>query len=242
MVRVTTTQDARGPAGRGVRAPDVRPERPRRRVSLVVGLLLLSLGTGALGWTGWQFWGTNWVSHRAQAQVSTDLEQSWGQGRDTVRTEHGLAGAIVHVPRFGKDYAVPVLQGVSDEVLATGYGHFEGSADPGQVGNFALAAHRVTHGEPLRGMPDLEVGDKIVVETRLMRYTYELTTGGDDLTVPLTAGWVTDPEPVNPRAGGVTPAVGPGSRLITLTTCSELFHTDDRLIAFGELVRSEVRG
>ena len=30
-----------------------------------------------------------------------------------------------------------------------------------------------------------------------------------------------------------------GQRLITLTTCSELFHTDDRMISFGHLVKTE---
>ena len=33
-----------------------------------------------------------------------------------------------------------------------------------------------------------------------------------------------------------------GQRLITLTTCSELFHTDNRLVAFGVLVDREPRG
>ena len=28
-------------------------------------------------------------------------------------------------------------------------------------------------------------------------------------------------------------------RLITLTTCAELFHTDDRMVAFGHLVSAE---
>ena len=32
------------------------------------------------------------------------------------------------------------------------------------------------------------------------------------------------------------PAQRPGQRLITLTTCSEIFHTDNRMIAFGHLV------
>ena len=32
-----------------------------------------------------------------------------------------------------------------------------------------------------------------------------------------------------------------GPRLITLTTCAELFHTDDRMIAFGHLVDTEVK-
>ncbi len=35
------------------------------------------------------------------------------------------------------------------------------------------------------------------------------------------------------------PAQEPGQRLITLTTCSEIFHTDNRMIAFGHLVKAE---
>ena len=38
------------------------------------------------------------------------------------------------------------------------------------------------------------------------------------------------------------PAQRPGQRLITLTTCSELFHTDDRMIAFGHLVSTVRKG
>ena len=126
-------------------------------------------------------------------------------------------------------------------MLAAGFGHVDGTADAGAVGNYALAAHRVTHGQPLRDMPDLEVGDRVVVETERTTYTYELVTAGDALTVPFTADWVLDPLPTNPEEGGVEPPQDPGGRLLTLTTCSELFHTDDRLVAFGELVSSSPR-
>jgi sortase A len=132
---------------------------------------------------------------------------------------------------------VPVFEGTSDEVLATGFGHFAGSAGAGKVGNYALAAHRITHGEPLRAMPDLQVGDAVVVQTRTETYTYRLTTAGAALVVPFTAGWVTDPLPHNPSPGGVEPAQNEGQRLITLTTCSELFHTDNRMVAFGVLAK-----
>ena len=50
--------------------------------------------------------------------------------------------------------------------------------------------------------------------------------------------WVVDPLPTNPT-GGPEPAQKPGQKLITLTTCSELFHTDNRMISFGRLVDSE---
>jgi sortase A len=61
-----------------------------------------------------------------------------------------------------------------------------------------------------------------------------LDTDPNDLVAPFTAGWVVQPFPVNPE-GGVGPAPTHGRRLITLTTCSEMFHTDDRMVAFGHL-------
>ena len=116
------------------------------------------------------------------------------------------------------------------------------NADPGQVGNYALAGHRVTHGEPLRRMPDLRPGDKVVVETRDATFTYVLDTDPNKLVIPFTGVWVLDALPRNPQAGGVQPAQRKGQRLITLTTCSELFHTDNRMIAFGHLVSRSPKG
>ena len=100
-----------------------------------------------------------------------------------------------------------------------------------------VAGHRITHGEPLRDLPELEVGDEVVVETATATYTYALTTGGDDLEVPFTTSWVLDPIPVNPDPDGVQPTGGPA--LMTLTTCAELFHTDERLVTFAALVDSQ---
>jgi len=203
-------------------------------VGFWAGIVLILAGLSMVGYVLWQFYGTNWVSHRHQDQAVQELRKGWGQGRSAVTTEFGKAQALIEIPRFGKDYAIPVFAGTSDDVLAAGYGHFTGTAGPGRVGNYALAAHRVTHGEPLRHMPDLQKGDEIRVVTRTTTYVYRLTSGGDDLVVPFTAGWVTDPLPHNPD-GGVEPAQRRGQRLITLTTCSELFHTDNRMIAFGVL-------
>ena len=66
-------------------------------------------------------------------------------------------------------------------------------------------------------------------------------TNPNDLVIPFTGIWVTDPLPTNPD-GGVQPRQEEGQRLITLTTCSELFHTDERMIAFGHLVDREAKG
>ena len=206
------------------------------------GVVLLALGVVMLGWVAWQYWGTTWQSQHRHDEITGQLEESWRSGDAAAHVDEGEATAVVRIPAFGADYAVPLIEGTSDEALAAGFGHFEGTADPGQVGNFAIAGHRVTHGEPLADMPSLEAGDLIVIETGTHTFTYELDTGGDDLTVNFDQTWVVDPLPTNPDEGGPQPAQKPGQRLITLTTCAELFHTDERLVAFGHLVSSTPRG
>jgi sortase A len=218
-----------------------RPRRtPRQRVLATVGLVLVVAGASTLVWVGWQLWGTNWVSHRKQEEAVAALRTQWDSGRDVAKVGEVTVTSVVRIPRFGEDYLVPMVEGTSDAALATGFGHFTESAAPGDQGNFALAAHRITHGEPLRDMPSLQPGDKVVIETRTHVFTYVLDTGGDDLVVPFTDSWVLDRQPVNPH-GGVQPIQDPGARLITLTTCSELFHTDNRMIAFGHLESREPR-
>ena len=209
-----------------------------RRWALRAGLLLVIVGALLLGYVGWEYFGTNWVSRRAQEQTLNQLADAWNRGEPTSTVRAGdstvSATAIVNIPRFGPDWAVPLVEGLSDHALASGLAHDPRSAGPGEPGNFVLAGHRVTHGEPLRDMPDLRAGDVVAVETRDAVYTYVLDTDGDALVVPLTASWVTAPVPVNPD-GGVHPATASGTALLTLVTCSELFHTDDRLVAFGHL-------
>lgn len=211
-----------------------------------VGVALVVAGLALGAYVGWQLWGTTVVSDRTHRALVDDARQAWegdegGSGpAGAVSTSHGTVSAIVRIPRFGDDYTIPLLEGTDDDVLAAGLGRFTDGAAPGQVGNFALAGHRVTHGEPLRDMPSLRPGDEVVVETRAWTYTYVLDTGGDDLTVPFTSTWVLDAEPVNPD-GGVQPPAAAGDRLLTLTTCAELFHTDDRLVAFGHLASRERR-
>ena len=83
-------------------------------------------------------------------------------------------------------------------------------------------------------MPSLRPGDEVVVETRDTVFTYVLDTDPDDLVVTFRDVWVVQEKPANPVSGGIGPVDDP--HLITLTTCAELFHTDERMIAFGHLV------
>lgn len=219
------------------------PARPRaRRATFWLGLAMLLAGVGLLGYAAWELYGTTIVSKQHQQDATSKIEKAWDSGRAEATTEFGSAEALIEIPRFGEDYRIPVLEGTSDRALGAGFGHFSGTAGPGEVGNFALAGHRITHGEPLRDLPKLREGDEIRVLTRGKTYVYALTSDGDDLIVPFTSVWVTDPLPDNPERGGVEPEQAEGQSLITLTTCSELFHTDNRMIAFGKLIAEEPAG
>ena len=239
-----------GPVTVETTAPPTTPPQRSRGPVFYVGIVLVLAGLGLLGYVGWQMYGTNIVSKQAQERITSELRDRWaaaesGQGgADSPYGDVplGEASALVRIPKFGDDYVIPVLEGVADEVLSQGYGHFEDSADPGEKGNYALAAHRVTHGEPLRDMPELRPGDQVIVETQDKVFTYELDTNPNELIVDFTQVWVVDPLPTNPEPGGVQPpSQEPGQRLITLTTCSELFHTDNRMIAFGHLVDTRTK-
>lgn len=198
------------------------------RLLLVSGLALVLVGLSILGWVGWQYWGTNVVAQREHERLRTQIVQQWEDG------EESIAGVgLLRVPRFGRDFEVPILDGDDPATLARGVGRHTDGAQPGEVGNLVLSGHRVTHGEPFRRFLDLEAGDEIVVETRTHVFTYRLRQDGDQIRVPFTTSWPLWPIP-DPGAEG-EPAT---QAVVTLVTCSELFHTDDRNVVVGDLVKT----
>ncbi|MEU6666266.1 class E sortase [Streptomyces sp. NPDC046727] len=141
------------------------------------------------------------------------------------------AYAVLTVPRL--NLRVPVAEGVSKaDVLNKGYvGHYPGTGQPGQAGNFALAGHRNTHGEPFRYLPRLRRGDAVEVETRSATYTYDV-----DQVLPRTSA--ADSGVVRPVPRSLArPGYGydePGYYL-TLTTCTPEFTSRYRLVVWARL-------
>ncbi len=219
------------------------PRGRMRRILRWTGVLMILAGLACASWVGWELYGTTWVAKRDQDRTVAATERVWSTGPDTPsgpvsEDEQALAEgvvALVRIPAFGEDYVVPVREGTSEDVLEGGFGLFDGSPGPGEAGNYALGGHRVTNGEPLRRMPELEPGDVVEVTTKDTIYTYTLDTAGDALTVGYDEPWVLAPDPAAPGGGEpVSRQVG-SRRLLSLVTCAELFNTDDRLVAFGHL-------
>ncbi|MEV6578506.1 class E sortase [Streptomyces sp. NPDC051582] len=143
------------------------------------------------------------------------------------------AYGVLRIPRLG--VVVPVAQGVDKRaVLDRGYaGHYPGTAQPGAQGNFALAGHRNTHGEPFRYINRLRAGDELIVDVRGQRYTYVVGR-----TLAQTSERDTGVIAPVPRST-VRPEYGydePGA-YITLTTCTPEYTSKYRLVVWGTMKR-----
>ncbi|MFF1823298.1 class E sortase [Kribbella sp. NPDC058245] len=194
-----------------------------------LGIVLLVAGLGLLGWVGWQYFGTGITSNSKMGEAENALREQWKKPSKTKAAE-GDPVVLVRIPKFGKDWEKPVIEGVGKGELARGIGHYPQTAMPGEPGNFAIAGHRVTHGSPFRKLLELRKGDQVIVETADAIYTYELDGSPRDLTVKPADNWVLEPVPGKPRDTAT-------KSIITLTTCQDLFHSPDRSVAFGQLVK-----
>lgn len=211
----------------------------------VIGVILITLGLIGLGYVGWEMWGTTWVSQREAQDEVTQLQEQWSTtspapvdpddpdaAADEAAPEASSTAWLLRIPALGDDYVKPIVAGIEPSDLSRGVGWYPTSALPGQVGNFALAGHRITRGEPFRRLLELGVGDQVIIETQTAIYYYELTSPASELTVQDTESWVLDPVPGHPDTE-------PVEALITLTTCEDFFRSPDRSVAFGKLTKVE---
>lgn len=133
--------------------------------------------------------------------------------------------ASLIVPRWGADYYRTIAEGVGTaDVLDRGrLGHYPTTQMPGEVGNFAIAAHRMGHGGSLHYIDELQLGDHIYVETKAGWYEYAFRNL--EYVRPTGIG-VLDPVPQDSAAV-------PAERYITLTSCNPEHTSDERIIAYG---------
>ena len=203
-----------------------------RTATRSVGELFVTAGLVLLLFVAYQLVWTNLEADRAQNGVSDQIRDDWqrpaasGETGNVGRlTDFGKGFAFMHIPRLGRNYSVPVVEGVSLDDLAKGIGHYPKTVLPGEVGNFAVAGHRATHGEPFAYLDEVRKGDAVVVETQEDWYVYVI-----DRTkiVQPSDTWVIEPVPGQPDAV-------PTQRLITLTTCNPRWASTERLILWGHL-------
>jgi sortase A len=205
----------------------------------MTGEILLTLGVIILGFMAYMYWGTALRADSAQRALTSELGRQWadpGPGL-TVLTNPadvtlGQPFALMRIPRFGSSWQFAVVQGTALPQLALGPGHVPGTALPGQVGNFAVAGHRVTAGNPFWSLPSLRAGDQVFVETVAATYEYKVT--GTPAWVPPYDSAVLSPVPGHP--GQVA-----HQKMITLITCDPPWTGTSRVIVTGVLVKTTPR-
>lgn len=157
-----------------------------------------------------------------QHSSAARLETQW-QSRDaTPAPSHGAPFAFLRIPRLGAAWRFTVAEGTTPDVLAAGPGHFDGTALPGVVGNFAVAGHTVGGGDPFQRLSTLRPGDVIFVDTKDRTFTYRVTAA--PTVIPVTDVGITDPVPNTPQATATRP-------LITLVSCLWPFPDDAKRLA-----------
>ena len=86
----------------------------------------------------------------------------------------GDAIAVVHIPSVG--IVGKIANGTDENTLKKYVGKFDGSVEPGKVGNFAIAAHNNVYTEIFRKLYKVKVEDEVKIITRETEYTYKVKT------------------------------------------------------------------
>jgi len=121
--------------------------------------------------------------------------------RDSLEVALPAPLAVLRIPRLTIE--VPVLPGTDDVTLDRGVGLIPGTASPGDRGNSAIAGHRDGF---FRGLKDIEVGDRLEIETLKGKQEYAVE-----------AMTIVDPSDVSVLDDTVDPVV-------TLVTCYPFYY------------------
>ena len=231
-----------------------------------VGQLLVTAGLVILLFVVYEVWVTNIFADQKQATARSQFDNSTtdplandnplltlpgGPKQSAIPVGTGIAN--IYVPRFGRDYHYTIVEGVTDASLEKGPGHYIGTAYPGQVGDFAVAGHRVGKGEPFLNLDQLKPGDDVVIQTKAVWVIYTVL-GQPGNMAAVDAHGVPGTQTVDPSDGDVVDAVPnhPGEQAppnlpagaardswsyMTMTTCTPKFSASQRLIVHASLKR-----
>ena len=177
----------------------------RRRTRRIVGRigiaadLLMTMAILLGGYVWYMVDYSTLLTNQAQHQAQSALDSAWSSGEDptggtvttgsvplidgaTVHAREGQEIAKITIPHFGTDWGFVILQGVNQDTIVDGPGHYPTSQAPGGAGNFAIAGHRVGSGSPFDRLGELATCDPIIIETgqKILHYRVLPTTPGDD--------------------------------------------------------------
>lgn len=203
----------------------------------ILGEVLLTLAAVVTLYVGYQLFYTNFESEiRSQALASefkeritnptqSEVESVSEEAPVTTRSfQKATVIGLMYIPRLKSDvWGEPIVAGTNYSELAQGIGHYQGNPLPGEPGNFAVAGHRVTYGQPFYYFERLVKGDEIFVLRPDGWYTYQLVS---NQKIQEKDVWV---------LGKVQEQVGiqADQNMITLTTCDPRWNSTRRWAWWG---------
>lgn len=253
MTGMATTAEATAPVVR------VRGDGWRMMVR-GIGQLLITAGIVILLFVVYELWITGLYTKAQQHKLLNTLTQQWdGQRPDRIgeistaspaeikNIPLGSGLAVLYIPRFGKGYHMVIVQGTDTSSLEKGPGHYTdfNSVMPGQVGNFAVAGHRTTYLHPFYNINELKKGDKIVLKTKTMWFTYTVEDS------PAAKGYphipyqeIVSPSDVQvayPVPDQSNPNAKPSLKMLTFTSCNPRYSAAQRIVIHAYLTQAQHR-
>lgn len=207
---------------------------PRRIAFRTVGDLAITLGVVLALFVVYETWGKVAVINDHQTRLDRQLESVWSppppapaappEAEQVREEEEPLAIGRLHVPRLGLRWVL--VEGVDKDDIRFAPGHYPGTAQPGQLGNMAVAGHR----SPglFWDLDQVAKGDPIVVETADTWFVYRVTR--TRIVLPRAAD-VVAPVPDQP-------GTAPTAAVLTLTTCEPKWDDYQRLVVHARLARA----
>ncbi|WP_341478598.1 class D sortase [Clostridium saudiense] len=185
----------------------------------IIGVLLILIGVGIIGTVAYK----KIVTSQKQNELLEAFESQLAEG-DNENTEEevnldSINGytpiAIMEIPSI--KLKQPVVEGITEDVIKYFLGKFPESTMPGEVGNFAVAGHRVSDfTDAFINLYKVKPGDNVIVTTKGGKYTYEVEES-----------FIVDPEQVEVLENA-------DYEKITLITCT--IGSKRRVIVTGKLI------
>jgi sortase A len=217
-----------------------------RQTLRVIGEVLLTVGVITLLFAAYLLWGSGLRAASAQRAFTNELNEQWSRAPhpgirahgevidmlpEQFRVATGQPFAFIRIPAFGAGWRFTLVQGTDLAQLNLSPGHVAGTQWPGQVGNFAVAGHRVTSGNPFWSLPSLADGALVYIQTQLNDFTYRVAR----------KKWVAPTDLAVLDAVPGHPDVQPTQRLLTLITCDPAWTGTYRVIVTADLVAATPR-
>lgn len=143
----------------------------------VLGIVLILIGVGIIANVAYKKIVTSHKQNELLEAFESQLVEAKNEESGEPVSLEPINGytpvAIMEIPSI--KLKQPVVDGITDDVIKYFLGRFPDSAMPGEVGNFAVAGHRVSDfTDAFINLYKVKVGDKVIVTTKDGRYTYEV--------------------------------------------------------------------